>query len=580
MNNHGERKVNTTRNYERMLETDVLVIGTGLAGLRAAIEARRYGAEVLLADKVIIARNNTTAYSGGGFKAVLPGFLPADQMKGYRTPEDHSRDTVICGDYLGNQRRVEILAIEGPARVLELAEFGVEGFNATHQFRQPLRGGSAETIPMAEKCRKIGVKSLAATPICDLLLRDGVVIGDVGISLLKSQIITIKAGATILATGGACKIYERNNPTASSGGDGYALAYRAGAELIDMGLICFVPCVLAEPHPPQWSIIPSLGGHNGFLRNRFGHTFLDDYLHAHDTSTHHFQERYREQPGDVRETIARAMCLEVYEGRGVDGTVLLDFTEVPDQVWESDLQSVVNKYCLMRGLNLRERPVRVMPGAMTNLGGVRINEECETSLPGLYAAGEASGLLHGARRRQGNALTDCVVFGARAGRNGARWASNHAKMNPSSADVQVKRDRLNAFLSRSASEEGDPILVKKKIQSTMWEHVGPIRTAEGLQKAFDILTEIRNNNIPRLYASSTWRLKDAVEVANMIEAAEMVTRSALMRTESRGAHCRLDYPDTNNRDWLKNVILACKGDKMELWIEPVIVTRLQTPRTD
>ena len=225
----------------RILEADVLVIGTGAAGLRAAIEARRYGADVLVVDKALIGVSNNSAFSGGGIKAALPG-LDASTKKQYRTPGEHTVETIRSGFYLNNQRLVEILAVEAPARLLELREFGVDNFENMQLYNVNAKSGMSRlTKPMVETCKKWGSRLHPRIVIYDFLVEGGAIRGAVAFDCLKGTRKAIRTGAIIVATGGAGEVYLRNDTVRQTTGEAYAIAFRAGAELIGMELIQFDP---------------------------------------------------------------------------------------------------------------------------------------------------------------------------------------------------------------------------------------------------------------------------------------------------------------------------------------------------
>ena len=576
-------------------ETDVLVIGTGLAGLRAAVEARRFGQNVLLIDKALIGINNNTALSGGGVKAALPGILDTSVEKQYDTPDEHFSDTVEYGEYLGDQNLVEILALEAPGRILELHEFDAPHFEALCTYGQnipivladgsttvdanPARGGQVLTKALVEECKRIGVKTLTGCLMLGLLTGKDGVVGALLYRIFGGQVILYRAASTILATGGAGELYRINYTTNVTTGDGYSAAYRAGAELLDMEFAMFSPHTMMEPGLPMWYLLPCNARLHAVYRNGKGEAFLDDFLTQTGEMTTNFQKRYGDLSTDIREIISRAIAIEIFEGRGDGDSIWLDFREVPEELWESDLPSRYNRRCLVRDFDWKNKPIRISPGAITHLGGIRINPWCETNLAGLYAAGEVAAPLHGARRRGGNALSECLVFGARAGRAGAERAREYSGgVAGLDVDLGAVEDRVMEISAwdRPESAEGDSTAIREALQTTMWANAGPLRTQERLETCLDDLARLRRDCFPRISAQTPFQVKAALEVESLMEVAEIVTRAALLRTESRGCHFRADYPATDHENWLCHIV--CVRDK-DLYKEDVVTTRIPLPET-
>jgi fumarate reductase (CoM/CoB) subunit A len=564
-----------------LIETDVLIVGSGAAGLRAAIEAKSYGANVILVDKLVIGYNNSSSFARGFIKAALPGMMDETSASQYITPnitpKKHFIDIVEYGAYVNNQRLVEVMVLEAPGRVLELQEFGVQN-PAVLRNSNPPRSGISLTKPLNETCAKLSVRRIPGMMVSDLLVQDGVVVGALAIDTISSKPVILQSKTTILATGGVGEVYERNYTTQGSTGDGCALAYRIGAEIIDPEFIMFGAFVTCEEDLPMWYIPPCEARWHAILRNRKGEEFISRYLEMKNPEGKTFQQKYGVSAGDIRELLARWSCMEVVAGRGDRGAIHLDFTKVGDEVWNLDEESKYLRTCQMREWDMRDRPLRVLPGVVVTLGGVRINEWCETNVQGLFATGEASGLVHGAGRRGGNALTECIVFGARAGRRAADTAGHMRKVHPNQELIKQKIKGLIQILNRQPSEDGDPGLIRSFIQAVMWENVGPLRDAERLEKAIHILQEIRQKRLPKIFAKTLLKLRKALETINLLYNAEMIAHAAIYRTESRGpTHYRLDFPVSDNKNWLKNIIIKNEGDSMKLWTEPIVVTTLTPP---
>jgi succinate dehydrogenase/fumarate reductase flavoprotein subunit len=559
----------------REIKTDVLIIGSGLAGLRAAIEAKKYGLDVLVLDKAVTALNNSSAFSGGCFKTALPGILGA--MGRYigipKTAEEHFRATVEYGEFLNDQRVVETMAVEGPARVLELQEFGVEHWSDLN-LTVPFPHGKGYMKPLADKIKALGIKTYQRAFITDLVRKGDAVTGAVGFDVFRGDFLLFRAKSVVLATGGGGEIYRRNDTPYTITGDGFAIAYRAGLDLINMEITMFEPYVQAEAGLPMMDRHEAEVEFYGILKNKNGEDFLPHYIPLKGRPNERFDEAYGTWVPDIRERISRAMATEVSEGRGDQGAVLFDLSKVPGEKWNADLASTYVRDVLLRGFNPREKPVHVFPGCICFLGGVRINPDCETGIRGLFAAGEVAGGVHGAARLGGNALTDCVVFGARSGRSAATYALKGKILNPPSGEIRAQEGALRTILERPETPEGNPTSLKEDIKLLMFDRVGILRDGKGLEAALEVLKRIKKDVLPKLFARDMRQLKEAVELNNMVLVSEMVTRAALFRTESRGDHYRRDFPKKDNKHWLKHVVVSQKGERMSIKTQPVNLTRL------
>jgi succinate dehydrogenase/fumarate reductase flavoprotein subunit len=268
------------------------------------------------------------------------------------------------------------------------------------------------------------------------------------------------------------------------------------------------------------------------------------------------------------------MAMEVHQGRGDKGSVLFDLTCVHEEQWNADEGSKWTHDVLLGGFDCTAKLVHLFPGAHTNLGGVKINEKCETDIEGLYAAGEVSAGIHGASRLAGNALSECLVFGARAG----KYAALHAKfveMHPFSREqVSQSKEEIGDFLTRPPSAGAHPEDVKKMVKQLMWTKAGLLRNESNLKAAVDELDKIRREVLPKLFARTVRDLRDAFEVLNMVTVSEMIVRSALIRTETRGTHYRLDFPQIDDKNWLRNTTLKMTNKTMALASTSPVITRL------
>jgi fumarate reductase (CoM/CoB) subunit A len=326
---------------------------------------------------------------------------------------------------------------------------------------------------------------------------------------------------------------------------------------------------------PMWYMLPCEARLHSVYRNSKGERFLDRVLRGTGADVSSFQKRYGELSSDIREVISRAVAIEIFEGRGDGDSIYLDFSEVPESYWEADLPSRYNLRCLIRGFDWKKTPIRISPGALTHLGGIEIDPWGRTNVGNLYACGEATAPVHGARRRGGNAFTECLVFGARSG----RAAADNAKMS-SKAALPFDRELMNKRIAeidswnQPANEVGDPAAIREIIQTTMWQNAGPLRTKERLDRCARDLSEIREHHLPKLNARTPFEVKAAVEAVYMLEVSELITETAQFRTESRGAHYRADFPNLDNENWLCNSVNT-RGKAVAK--KNVNVTRLPLP---
>ncbi|MBM2831797.1 MAG: hypothetical protein HW414_849 [Dehalococcoidia bacterium] len=372
-------------------------------------------------------------------------------------------------------------------------------------------------------------------------------------------------------------MFERNETASTVTGDGYGLAYRAGAQLMDMEMVHFEPYVHAEPDLPMMDRHESSAGCRGVLRNKLGEDFLPNYIQpvGPPQAPFHFTRHFGISNVDIRWVVSKAMALEVLEGRGDNGAVFYDLTQVPEDVWQTGMVSKYLRYVLCRGYDVTKTSIRVFPAAITTLGGIRINEDCQSSLDGLYAAGEVTGGVHGAMRLGGNALADCLVFGARAGGSAAKHALSVRMPEVDGRLVERPARTIRDILSRPETADGDPEQIKKQVKSAIWKHVGVLRDKDGLQEAISIFDRIQNERLPKVFARSLSKLRPALECANMVATAQMIARSAIHRRESRGGQYRLDFPTKDDGKWLCNILVAKGPDEMELSTRPAVMTRFR-----
>jgi succinate dehydrogenase / fumarate reductase, flavoprotein subunit len=528
------------------VETDVLVIGSGAAGMYAAIEAARGGARVLLIDRSLIGRGGATVMAQMTVAAAL----------GEETPDDwhhHYDDTIAAGRGLCDENLARLLCEDGPDCIRELDAWGVGWARKNGHITATTAPGHdrprcvyvdfINTGPAVSKtlrtvmARNPNIRKVGDLCIVDLVVSDGEVTGAVGYHLGTGAPVIIAAKATVLATGGLTRLYRRNSASTNMGGDGYALALRAGASLIDMEFVQFFPIGHLAPRlvgmdPIMWDPFRyKLGGRllNGSMEeftSKYGSDEDGKYVLARDLATY-------------------AIVKEVEAGRGSPhGGAYLSFEHCTADALREAFGPVIDRLA-DNNIDLTKMPVEVAPIAHYHMGGVKADAHMSAGIPGLYAAGEVVGGANGANRLSGNAITEALVFGRRAGRSAAQHACH--KLQP---ELRI-RDAVPALdLVRGGSNNRartNPADMIAHLQAAMADGVGPIRTERGLAKARMTIAELKGNldERPPFYprAFDLARL-DWFDLRNMIDVASVVAAAADARSESRGAHQRQDFPET------------------------------------
>ena len=508
---------------DEVVDCHVLVIGSGGAGVRAAIEASQYGDTVLI-SKTIVGKGGCTPMAEGGYNAVL-------------REEDscgiHYEDTMKGGAYLNDPELVDILVKEAPLRMGDLVKWGaVFDFTDSDEIAQrPFGGqrfprtcyagdrtGHEMMTTLIERLDATKVTTLQEFTVIDLLKDGNAVIGATALDE-KGGLVLLKADSTVLATGGGAKVYDISTNSSSGTGDGFAIGYRAGAELIDMEMVQFHPTGAVSPYDARGRLVTeAVRGEGGILLNTNGERFMKNYDPVRmELST--------------RDIVARAIATEILQGRGTaHGGVYLDVTHLPQEQVETRLPVMLEQF-LKFGLDIRTEPMEVAPTAHHIMGGLRITPDGRTTLPGLFACGEVAGGVHGANRLGGNSLADTQVFGKRAGEAAGR--SEKRERTVDLRQVETQQVRLAGFLSGNTN----PALVRRELQLAMWQGAGIFRNAGYLEKT---LRTIRQLSAVNLRAASMRNLPDCCIVQNMCLTASLICRGALLRKESRGAHVRTD----------------------------------------
>jgi succinate dehydrogenase / fumarate reductase flavoprotein subunit len=540
-----------SEDYETV-ETDVLVLGAGGAGLRAAIAAAEGGARVLVGCKSLLGKAHTVM-AEGGVAAAMHNVAYQDSW------EVHFADTMKGGKLINNWRMAELHAKESPERVIELERWGAV-FDRTWQGRIHQRPFGAHTYPRLahigdrtglELIRTLqdravhtaGVDVHMEVTVFKLLTTDGRVVGALAYRRADGSLLMYRCGALVLASGGAGKMYRVTSNSWESTGDGIALAYDVGAELRDMEMIQFHPTGMVWPAVVSGILVTEgVRGEGGVLRKKDGERFMERYDH----------ERMELSSRDV---VARAINSEVIAGRGTPhGGAYLDITHRKPEFIKSKLPSMYEQFLKLAKVDITTQPMEVAPTIHYMMGGVRVVPETgATNVAGLYAAGELASGLHGANRLGGNSLSDLLVFGKRAGdaageaaRNGPKAAKT--KIDPAEVDAAIAS--LMAPLDRAAGES--PYKLMAEIQDAMSAHAPIVRDAAGLEGGLEKIEDLRGRaQVCGTGGSATrafnpgWHT--ALDVRSMLVNAEALLRSALERKESRGAHARSDYAKTDDQ---------------------------------
>jgi succinate dehydrogenase / fumarate reductase flavoprotein subunit len=556
------------------LSTDVLVVGAGGAGMYSAIAAARRGASVVLLDKSLIGRGGATVMAQMTVAAAV----------GQQEPDDwtvHFQDTVAAGRGLCNEALSALLCQEGPERILEMERWGTRWAREKGHIKQEtapghsrrrccyvdfLNTGPAVAATLRRKVSEISeIRRVSNIAVIEILTKNGRAVGAAGLNLSDGEIVTFQAKAVILAAGGLTKLYARNSASANMGGDAYAMALWAGAELVDMEFVQFFPIGHLAPRlvgmdPIMWDPFRyKLGGK--LLNGRF-EEFVDRYGGS-DFGKY----------TATRDLAAYSILKEVEAGRGSPhGGAYLDFRHIPEAELRAAFGPVVDRL-LINGIDLTKTPVEVGPMAHYHMGGVRVDASMETRISGLYAAGEAVGGANGANRLSGNAITEAFVFGERAGSSAAVESAKVTALDwdPKLAAPAIE---LGKMLRSGDSKLGTtPAALQAELQDLMWEKAGPFRTRVKLRALLERVKSMRYEELPHLTIATdqsfNLSLQDWYELRAMLVAAEAVVTSALAREESRGAHQREDFPDAD-QSLLKNQVLELSGeDLLAHWTAPV-----------
>jgi succinate dehydrogenase / fumarate reductase flavoprotein subunit len=558
---------------------DVLVIGAGGAGLRAAIEAKTAGADVGLVCKSLLGKAHTVM-AEGGMAAAMGHVAPADSWK------VHFRDTMVGGKLINNPTMAQLHATEAPDRVRELEAWGAI-FDRTPDGRilqRPFGGHTHARLAhvgdrtglemirtLQDRAVALGIQVYMECTVTRLITAADGVRGAFGYWRTTGRPVAFAAKATVLATGGIGRAYTVTSNSWEYSGDGQALAYEAGAELIDMEFVQFHPTGMVWPPGVRGLLVTeAVRGEGGILRNALGERFMwkylpDDrrteYAETDEEATRWVTALSRGQDTDARrppelstrDNVARAIYTEVKEGRGSPhGGVFLDISYLPAEHVKRKLPSMYEQFKELADVDITTGPMEVGPTTHYMMGGIRVDAATgQTTVPGLFAAGEVAAGLHGANRLGGNSLSDLLVFGARTGAAAAQRArSVDASPYLDPVQVQGATAALAAPLDRSEGE--DAYAIQRDLQEMMGRLVGIFRVEADLDEAIRELADLRRRwQVVRAAGGRAynpgWNL--VFELGNLLTVSEAIARSARQRTESRGAHSRLDHPTADDATW-------------------------------
>ena len=558
-----------------MPKHDVLVIGAGLAGQRAALAAAEEGVSVAIVSKVHPVRSHSNAAQGG----INAALNPDDSW------ESHAFDTVKGSDYLGDQDAIEVMCREAPEEILHLEHLGVP----FHRNEEGLLGTRA--FGGASQARTYYVADITGQAIMHVLYEqlmkhseqvdryeeffstalalddDGTCVGAVMRSIRDGSMELFEAKNVILATGGNGQAWQPTTNALICTGDGVAMAYRAGAPLMDMEMIQYHPTTLAGK---GFLITEGARGEGAHLLNANGERFM---------------ERYAPNKMELasRDVVSRAEQTEINEGRGFpDGTVALDITVVPKKRIHEALREIVLVGRDFAGVDITSEPIHIKPGNHYTMGGVKTDIDGATEIPGLYAAGEVACVsVHGGNRLGANSLLDTLIFGRRSGLHAANRAKGLNPKPPSRAILADEESTVAAIVSRERGSGRRVSEIRKELGETMDRYVAVFRDADGVQRALETVRrlkeEARSAYVDDTSAIFNQDVLGAIELGFMLDNAECTCMGALERKESRGAQFRTDHPERNDEEWLKHIDLrtSTNGDGPQISYSDVTITQWQ-----
>ena len=551
-----------------MLEHDVLVVGAGLAGMRAALAAYQNGANTGIISKVHPVRSHSCAAQGGVNAALV------DRGDSW---EEHAYDTVKGSDYLGDQDAIELMCRVAGEELISLEHMGVifnrddEGRLGTRAFGGQRRArtffvadftGQAMLHVLHEQLMKSGLTSYEEWFVTDLVIEDGECCGVVAMEIRTGRIYVIRAKTVILCTGGLGRVYEPSTNALIVTGDGMALAYQAGAPLMDMEMVQYHPTTLKGSGV---LITEGARGEGAYLINKDGQRFMEKY--APDM-----------MELASRDVVSRSEVIEIGEGHGVDGCVLLDCRHLGETLIKEKLSQIYEIGLDLVGVDITKTPIPVQPGMHYQMGGIKTDVDGRTRIPGVYAAGECACVsVHGGNRLGANSLLDTIVFGHRAGNHAAEMATG---MPYKSFNVEAWAERGDQTIAQMLGRDGNGdrvARIRREMGDTMHQYLGVYRDEGGMTQALGAIRQLkeRYSKVPvedkgRIFNTD---LVFALELGLMLDCAETIVVSALERKESRGAQSRQDYPQRDDENWLKHILVTTSEDGPQVSYQPVVMTQ-------
>ena len=532
-----------------MSEHDVLIIGAGLAGMRAALSAKENGVDVAIVSKVHPVRSHSNA-AQGGINAALTD--RGDDWK------DHAFDTIKGSDYLGDQDAIEVMCREAGDEIIQMEHMGVifnrdesgnlgtRAFGGQRQARTFFVAdftGQALLHVLFEQIIKSDVRVYEEWFALSLIIEEGKCCGAVLMDIASGVIEVVKAKSVILATGGLGRVFEPSTNALICTGDGIAMAYKAGAALMDMEMVQYHPTTLAGS-----GVLISEGarGEGAHLLNSEGERFM---------------ERYAPNMMELasRDVVSRSEQQEIDAGRGVNGPVFLDCRHLGEQIIKERLTQIAEIARDFANVDIYSEPIPIRPGMHYQMGGVKTDVNGLTTVPGLYAAGEAACVsVHGGNRLGANSLLDTLVFGRRSGEHASDFSKNISHTEISGKYAELETNRIQNFLSNDVSA-GLFGSMRQDMGSIMNKHLAVYRDKKGMEEALKQIKSLKEDyfKIGVHDKSKTFNtnLLFTLELGGMIDCAEAICISALEREESRGAHTRTDFPDRDDENWLKHILV-------------------------
>ncbi len=551
-----------------MFDHDVLIIGAGLAGMRAALAASSNGADVAVVSKVHPVRSHSNA-AQGGINAAL-----TDRGDDWR---DHAYDTIKGSDYLGDQDAITVMCEEAGGEVINMEHMGVI-FNRDESGRLGTRAfggqrqartffvadftGQALLHVLHEQILKMGVRVYEEWFVLSLIVEEGECAGAVLMDIKTGDIHVARAKAVIMAAGGLGRVFEPSTNALICTGDGMSLAYRAGAPLMDMEMVQYHPTTLKGSGV---LITEGARGEGAHLLNASGERFL---------------ERYAPNMMELasRDVVSRAEQTEINEGRGIDGCVLLDCRHLGERVIREKLSQIRDIARDFANVDIFTQPIPIRPGMHYQMGGIKTDIDGQTYLPGLYAAGECACVsVHGGNRLGANSLLDTLVFGRRSGEHASDLAKTKKHRSITDAAADADRRRILALLANGSGEMFGKL--RLEMGETMNEHLAVFRHRDGMETALAKVRELRERynrvSVPDKGKVFNTNLIFTLELGFMLDCAETICLSGLARAESRGAHVRLDFPNRDDESWLRHILVKYTPDGPQMDYLPVVITQWQ-----